>query len=116
VFNEILDGLSRSLDLDGDSGGGIANRAAKMSAGCETIDVGTESDSLHNAGDFDLASNLHTPLAYSLACGFVCAPSLLQPHHPFVQAVAGQAGDFTISIPGCTLRAFSAAALISNGT
>ena len=49
VLNEILNGFCRPLDFNGDSGGCIANRAAKVPAGSETIDVRPKSNSLHNA-------------------------------------------------------------------
>jgi hypothetical protein len=66
VLNEILNGFRWTLYLDGYSGGCIANRAAKVPAGGETINVWTESNPLHNAGNVDLAPNLHTSSARSL--------------------------------------------------
>jgi hypothetical protein len=49
VVNEILNSFCRPLDFNGDSGGCIANRTAKVPAGSETIDVRPKSNSLHNA-------------------------------------------------------------------
>jgi hypothetical protein len=66
VLNEILYGFRWTLDFDGYSGGGIANRASKVPAGGETIDIRPESNSLHNAGNVDLAPHVHTLSARSL--------------------------------------------------
>jgi hypothetical protein len=49
VLNEILNGFRWPLYFDGCSGGCIANRASKLPAGSETIDVRAKSNSLHNA-------------------------------------------------------------------
>jgi hypothetical protein len=49
AVNEILNGFCRPLDFNGDAGGCIANRTAKVPAGSETIDVRPKSNSLHNA-------------------------------------------------------------------
>jgi len=48
VLHKILNGFCWPLDFDGYSGGSIADRACKAPAGRETIDVGPESNSLHN--------------------------------------------------------------------
>jgi hypothetical protein len=66
MLNEILDGFCRSLYFNGDSGGGISNGTSKVPADSETIDVWPESNSLHDAGNFDLAPNLHTLSARDL--------------------------------------------------
>jgi hypothetical protein len=48
VLNEILNGFCWPLYFDGYAGGRIANRASKVPAGGETIDIRPESNSLHN--------------------------------------------------------------------
>ena len=92
AIDEILHRLRRALDLDGDSGGGIANRTAQAALGGETIDVRAESDSLHDAGDVDLAPNFHTASACRLLRqSVVRLASLGQPHHPLVETIAHEA-------------------------
>jgi len=49
AVDEILNDFCPPLDFNGNSGGCIANRTAKVPAGSETIDVRPKSNSLHNA-------------------------------------------------------------------
>jgi len=78
----------------------------------ETIDVGPESNSLHNSAK--LRSGAELPYLVSSQCSaqrFACAAFFSKPHHPFVgQTLPVRQRHLQISMPGCTLRAFSTAA------
>src|SRR5208282_3216794 len=49
VLDEILNRFCRALNFDGYAGGCVVNRALKMPAGSETIDVRAKSNALHDS-------------------------------------------------------------------
>ena len=123
--NELFNSPGRPLHFDRHAGGGVADRPIQPANLRQSKHIRPEADSLHNARHIDLAPNLHgqsrtiSSARYttrSAARDFAATRrfSIQRIHSsrpwPAVHEIC------TISIPGCTRRAFSTAASTRNGT